>query len=64
MGVVVDLTGKMNGRGAYICDQPACWDKLIENGQLLNQTLKTTVTEAELKAIAAFKPAQGEMGVS
>lgn len=63
-GVVVDPTGKRNGRGAYVCEQPACWDKLTENGQLLNQTLKTTVTEAELAAIAAAKPEQREMGVT
>ncbi|MDM8529345.1 YlxR family protein, partial [Anaerolineales bacterium HSG24] len=22
---IVDPTGKVNGRGAYICQQPACW---------------------------------------
>ena len=25
-GVVVDLSGKKNGRGAYLCDQVVCWD--------------------------------------
>ncbi|MEJ2746351.1 MAG: YlxR family protein [Anaerolineae bacterium] len=63
-GVVVDPTGKRNGRGAYVCERPDCWDKLTENGQLINQTLKTTVTAAELTAIAAFKPEQREMGVT
>lgn len=63
-GVVVDPTGKRNGRGAYVCEQPDCWDKLTENGHLLNQTLKTSVTTTELAAIAAFKPEQRGMGTA
>lgn len=53
-GVVVDLTGKKNGRGAYVCHQPACWDKLIR-GYILDKALKTTVTAAEKEALAAFR---------
>lgn len=56
--VVVDLTGKQNGRGAYVCDDPACWDKLLSNGRLLNQALKTAVTAEALAAIATYRPAQ------
>ena len=52
-GVLVDPTGKMNGRGAYVCDQVACWDKLARHAGLLNQALNTQVTEAELASIAA-----------
>lgn len=55
-GVVVDLTGKRNGRGAYLCDQPSCWHKALENVQILNKALKTTVTKDELLRIAAHKP--------
>jgi predicted RNA-binding protein YlxR (DUF448 family) len=55
--VVVDPTGKQNGRGAYLCDQSACWDKVLVNGSYLNQALKTTVSEADLAAIAAQRPA-------
>ncbi len=57
-GVVVDPTGKRNGRGAYVCDQAACWDKLTGNARLLNRALMTEVSEAELAAIAVFKPAE------
>lgn len=28
---VFDVTGKMNGRGAYICRSKACLDKAIKN---------------------------------
>lgn len=55
-GVLVDLTGKRNGRGAYICRQQDCWEKIIENAQLLNRALLTEVSEAELAHIAAHKP--------
>ncbi len=54
--VLVDPTGKKNGRGAYLCDQIACWDKVLENGRLLNQALKTTVSADDLAAIAAHRP--------
>lgn len=26
-GLIVDPTGKHNGRGAYLCDDPACWQR-------------------------------------
>jgi hypothetical protein len=57
-GVVVDPTGKRNGRGAYVCDQVACWDKITGNARLLNQALMTEVSAAELAAIAAHKPGE------
>jgi predicted RNA-binding protein YlxR (DUF448 family) len=56
--VLVDPTGKQNGRGAYLCDDPACWDKLLNNGRLLDQALKAAVTAEDLAAIATHRPAQ------
>jgi len=55
-GVVVDPTGKRNGRGAYLCDNVACWNKLAGNVRLLNQTLLTEVSESDLAVIVAHKP--------
>jgi predicted RNA-binding protein YlxR (DUF448 family) len=55
-GVVVDETGKRNGRGAYLCYQPECWDKIQTNTRLLNQALMVEVSAAELAAIAACGP--------
>lgn len=57
-GVVVDPTGKRNGRGAYLCDQPACWDRATQNAGLLNQALNAQVSPEELAAIAAHRPAE------
>lgn len=54
-GVVVDPTGKKNGRGAYLCDQVACWDKALSSN-ILNQALKTDISEKETAVIASHKP--------
>lgn len=32
--IAVDFTGKMAGRGAYICNDPACLQKLQKNKRL------------------------------
>lgn len=32
--VHIDLTGKRNGRGAYLCSDPACWDQAIRRHAL------------------------------
>jgi predicted RNA-binding protein YlxR (DUF448 family) len=58
-GLVVDPTGKRNGRGAYLCDKVECWDKAIRTG-LLDRAFKATVSAAEKEALAAHKPGQVE----
>jgi predicted RNA-binding protein YlxR (DUF448 family) len=53
-GVVVDPTGKMNGRGAYVCDKAACWQRAL-TGDALGRALRATLSEtdrARLKAAA------------
>lgn len=45
-GVFIDPTGKMNGRGAYLCDQESCWERAL-NGGVLNGALRTTLTEED-----------------
>jgi len=53
--VVPDPTGKRNGRGAYLCDKPACWDKALAGG-ILARALKTEIdgpTVAVLRHFAA-----------
>jgi predicted RNA-binding protein YlxR (DUF448 family) len=51
-GVQVDLTGKMNGRGAYLHDQLSCWQKGLKGA--LTQALKTELTEEERKRLSDF----------
>lgn len=55
--VVVDPTGKQNGRGAYVCDQLACWDRILNQPGLLNQALKMQVSQVERAALAGYRPA-------
>ena len=54
-GLIIDPSGKRNGRGAYVCDQPACWDKII-NTALLTHALKTAVTADEKTALNKQRP--------
>lgn len=42
--VFVDITGKQNGRGAYICPAEKCLDSAIKN-KGLERTLKTSISE-------------------
>lgn len=42
--VFVDITGKQNGRGAYICPDEKCLEKATKN-KGLERTLKSTISE-------------------
>lgn len=67
--VEIDPSGKRNGRGAYLCDDPACWDRALRSAALAN-ALKTTIDPAAvamlrrhaatLTPVAAGKDAQQE----
>ena len=48
-GLIVDVTGKKNGRGAYVCLNAKCVEKL--NAKILGAALKSTVSENMTKAI-------------
>ena len=58
--VALDPTGKRNGRGAYLCHQPACWERALRGGSsLLARALNTTIddeTVAALRRHAASLP--------
>jgi uncharacterized protein len=45
-GIMVDSSGKMNGRGAYLCERPECWERAMTT-DVLAKALKTTVTPAD-----------------
>jgi uncharacterized protein len=51
--VVVDLTGKGPGRGAYLCPRRACWlDKSME--RRLEHALKVALTPEDRGHLAVF----------
>lgn len=54
--VLVDPTGKQNGRGAYLCTKQSCWQAIQAHSGLLERALKTKVSQSDLAAIAAAQP--------
>lgn len=48
--VEVDLSGKRNGRGAYLCRQPACWDLALKR-RMLQRTLRIQELHADDQAV-------------
>jgi predicted RNA-binding protein YlxR (DUF448 family) len=51
--VAVDPTGKANGRGAYVCASPACWEVALKRGRLA-QSLRMTIPDEDRQALADF----------
>ena len=50
--IELDKTGKKNGRGAYVCPTPGCWEKAL-TGKQLERTLRHPLSQAnraELKS--------------
>lgn len=43
--ISLDRTGRKNGRGAYICDDKACLDKL-KKGKILNKVFSCQVDDS------------------
>jgi predicted RNA-binding protein YlxR (DUF448 family) len=57
-GVIVDLTGKVAGRGAYLHNQRSCWQSGLK-GSLAN-ALKTDLTDQDRERLQAFLAALPE----
>ncbi|MCS7071921.1 MAG: YlxR family protein [Anaerolinea sp.] len=45
-GIQIDPSGKMNGRGAYLCEQPGCWERAMTT-DVLARALRTTLTDED-----------------
>lgn len=45
-GLQVDLGGKMNGRGAYLCERETCWDTAVKT-DLLAKALRMPLSEED-----------------
>jgi predicted RNA-binding protein YlxR (DUF448 family) len=61
-GIHLDSTGKKNGRGAYLCQKPTCWDKVL-NTPVLAKALRAPLSAADKAMIAANRPIKLEIGV-
>ncbi len=51
-GVLVDPTGKLSGRGAYICPDPDCLRRAIKN-QRLSRALETELPPDVVTTLSA-----------
>lgn len=51
--IEVDLTGRKNGRGAYLCDKAGCWEKAVTTS-ILAKALRTTPSEESLRHLREF----------
>ena len=51
--VIVDPTGKLAGRGAYLCKKPACWQKAIDRN-LLTHALKINISDEDKAQLSKF----------
>ena len=49
--LVIDETGKRNGRGAYLCRQRTCWEQALQGNQV-SRSLKMEVGENERQVLA------------
>lgn len=49
----IDPTGRANGRGAYICDKPSCWETAASS-QVMARALRVTPNEDSVKKLKEF----------
>ncbi len=54
-GVLVDIGGKANGRGAYVCDKIDCWEKVVQTA-ILNRALKMQLTDQDRQRLQQAMP--------
>ena len=51
--VEVDATGRIPGRGAYLCHSRDCWDSALRKNRL-DHRLKGTVSAEDRQALTSF----------
>lgn len=54
--VEIDVTGKKNGRGAYVCDNPECWKRATETNAL-GAALRMVLTDDARALLRQHTPA-------
>jgi predicted RNA-binding protein YlxR (DUF448 family) len=52
--VSIDPTGKRSGRGAYLCESPACWQAALKRGALPRALKIETIPEDDLQTLTAY----------
>ncbi|MBZ0298799.1 MAG: YlxR family protein [Anaerolineae bacterium] len=54
-GIQIDPTGKLEGRGAYLCGSSSCWDRAIQ-GQALGNALRMALTDEDRNRLQQARP--------
>ncbi len=57
--VVIDPSGKLAGRGAYLHDRRSCWEKGIKSA--LSHALKTSILDEDKERLLAFAATLSEL---
>ena len=53
-GVVqIDPSGRANGRGAYLCGKPACWQRAVSSN-VLSRALNVPLTDETITSLTEF----------
>ncbi|MCI7238043.1 MAG: YlxR family protein [Anaerococcus sp.] len=53
-GILIDETGKKNGRGAYLCKDQACIERAIKTNKL-NRVFKEKISEEFYEELKAYE---------
>jgi predicted RNA-binding protein YlxR (DUF448 family) len=53
-GVTIDPTGKLSGRGAYLCESPDCWQAGLKRGALLRALKIDAIPEDDLQTLNTY----------
>lgn len=51
-GIVIDPSGKLNGRGAYLHNQKSCWERGLKGA--LSSALKVSLTPEDRQLLEKF----------
>lgn len=51
--VEVDRSGRQDGRGAYLCPDPACWERALKR-RSLNRALRVVLTPEEVARLRRY----------
>ena len=54
-GVQLDPSGKLDGRGAYLCERESCWERAVTT-DVLNKALRTMLTAEERDRLRQNRP--------
>jgi predicted RNA-binding protein YlxR (DUF448 family) len=61
-GVFIDLSGKMNGRGAYVHDRKSCWERSLKGA--LASALKVSLTTDDRQRLENYMASLPEESAS